>query len=61
MMHFTGKKAFNKLWFSQTASLLGSGMTRFALMIWAYDTEGTATALALLGFSITITFVIASP
>jgi len=61
MVHFTGKKAFNMLWFSQTASLLGSGMTRFALMIWAYDTEGTATALALLGFSITITFVIASP
>ena len=60
-MHFTGKKAFNMLWFSQTASLLGSGMTRFALMIWAYDTKGTATALALLGFSITITYVIASP
>lgn len=60
-MEFTGKKAFNLLWFSQTISLLGSGMTRFALLIWAYQTEGTATALALLGFSITITYVIASP
>ena len=60
-MMFTGKKAFNVLWFSQSISLLGSGMTRFALLIWAFQTEGTATALALLGFSVTITFVIASP
>lgn len=60
-MSFTGKKAFNLLWLSQASSFLGSGMTRFALLIWAYEVEGTATALALLGFSITITYVIASP
>ena len=60
-MHFTGSKAFNVLWLSQALSLLGSGMTRFALLIWAFEQAGTATALALLGFSITITFVIASP
>lgn len=60
-MHLTGKNAFNLLWLSQSLSLLGSGMTRFALLIWAYEAEGTATALALLGFSLTITYVIASP
>ena len=60
-MQFTGNRAFNLLWLSQAGSLLGSGMTRFALLIWAFEIKGTATALALLGFSITITYVIASP
>jgi DHA3 family macrolide efflux protein-like MFS transporter len=60
-LHLTGKNAFKVLWFSQAASLLGTNMTRFALLIWAYEAEGTATALALLGFSITVTFVFASP
>jgi len=60
-MQFTGKKAFNLLWLSQAGSLLGSGMTRFALLIWAFEIEGTATALALLGFFVAIAYVIASP
>lgn len=61
MKTFTGKKAFYILVAGQTISLLGSGLTRFALMIWAYKTEGTATALALLGFFSCFTFVIGSP
>jgi DHA3 family macrolide efflux protein-like MFS transporter len=36
-------------------------MTRFAVMIWAFQVEGTATALALLGFFNCLTYVIASP
>ncbi|HZU86196.1 MAG TPA: MFS transporter [Anaerolineaceae bacterium] len=60
-MKLTGTKAFTLLLSSQSLSLLGSGMTRFALLIWAYEKEGTATALALLGFFITTAYVIASP
>ncbi len=60
-MKLTGTKAFGLLLASQAISLLGSGMTRFALLVWAYQQEGTATALALLGFFITTTYVIASP
>ncbi len=55
------KNAFWVLWAGQSVSLLGTGMTRFAVLIWAYQKEGTATASALLGFFSCITFVIASP
>jgi MFS family permease len=36
-------------------------MTRFAVMIWAYEQTKSATALALLGFFNCITYIIASP
>jgi len=57
----TGTQAFRILWAGQSLSLLGSGMTRFAVMIWAFQVEGTATALALLGFFNCLTYIIASP
>jgi MFS transporter, DHA3 family, macrolide efflux protein len=57
----TGLNAFRILWAGQSLSLLGSGMTRFAVMIWAFQVQGTATALALLGFFNCLTYVIASP
>jgi MFS transporter, DHA3 family, macrolide efflux protein len=57
----TGWNAFRTLWASQAISLLGTGMTRFAVLIWAYQKEGSATALALLGFFTCITYIIASP
>lgn len=41
---------FTVIWFGQLVSLLGTAMTRFALLIWIYDQTGQATALALLGF-----------
>ena len=59
--YLTGVKAFRVLWAGQSFSLLGSGMTRFAVMIWAFQVEGTATALALLGFFNCLTYIIASP
>ncbi len=52
---------FNVLWAGQSISLLGTGMTRFAVMIWAFDQNGKATTLALLGFFACITYVLASP
>jgi MFS transporter, DHA3 family, macrolide efflux protein len=61
LRHLSGINAFRILWAGQSLSLLGSGMTRFAVMIWAYQVQGTATALALLGFFNCLTYVIASP
>jgi MFS family permease len=45
----------------ETISMLGTGMTRFALMIWAFDQTQSAMALALLGFFSCLTFVLFSP
>ena len=45
----TSLRSFAVVWFGQVISLLGSAMTWFALMIWAYDLTGQATPLALLG------------
>jgi MFS family permease len=41
---------FTIVWAGQVVSLLGSGMTWFALTIWAWEMTGQATALALVGF-----------
>ncbi len=37
------------VWVGQVVSLLGTTMTNFALTIWAFETTGTATSLALIG------------
>ena len=36
------------LWSSQAVSSLGTAMTNFALIIWAYEQQGTASSIALL-------------
>lgn len=46
----TGMLAFTVVWVGQVISLLGTGMTRFALTIWAWQVTGSATALALVAF-----------
>jgi MFS family permease len=46
----SGSRGFFWVWLGQLISLLGSAMTWFALMVWAYEQTGQATALALLGF-----------
>jgi len=45
-----GMAAFTAVWAGQVVSVLGSAMTIFALMLWAWTITGEATALALLGF-----------
>jgi len=47
---FKGMETFLIIWSGQIVSLLGTAMTRFALLIWAYQQTGQATTLALLGF-----------
>ncbi len=56
-----GMGAFIFIWIGQAISMLGSGMTQFALTIWAYESTGSATALALVGFFSYAPTVIASP
>lgn len=57
----TGMKTFLIIWFGQFISLMGTAMTRFALLIWAYQQTGDATTLALLGFFSFGSYVLASP
>lgn len=46
----SGMTGFTVVWVGQVISMLGTGMTRFALTIWAWQLTGSATALALVGF-----------
>jgi MFS family permease len=42
-------RKFAVVWFGQLVSLLGTGMTRFAMTIWVWDRTGKATSLVLVG------------
>jgi MFS transporter, DHA3 family, macrolide efflux protein len=42
---------FTLVWVGQLVSMLGSGMTGFAITIWAWQETGQATVLALVGLS----------
>lgn len=57
----TGFHAFTVVLLGQVISLLGTGMTRFALTIWAWQITGQATALALVGFFSFAPAIIVSP
>lgn len=46
----TGMRGFTVVWAGQVVSMLGSGMTQFAITIWAWQLTGQATTLALVGF-----------
>lgn len=56
-----GMRTFLIIWGGQLVSLLGTGMTRFALLIWAWQQTGEATTLALLGFFSYGPYVLISP
>lgn len=54
-------RTFTILWFGQLISLLGTAMTRFALIIWAYQQTEAATTIALLGFFSFVPLILLSP
>lgn len=56
-----GFRIFSIIWFGQLVSIFGTAMTRFALLIWAYQQTGAATTLALLGFFAWLPFIVMSP
>ena len=45
-----GMRAFSVVWLGQLVSMLGTGMTSFALSVWAWQETGSATAMSLLLF-----------
>ncbi len=47
---FSGMGKFMILWAGQSVSALGSAMTNFALILWAYGKQGTASSITLLSF-----------
>jgi MFS family permease len=57
----TGLFGFSIVWFGQFISMIGTGMTQFAITIWAYQLTGQATALALVGFFAFAPVVLFSP
>lgn len=57
----TGTPAFVIIWLGQVVSIFGSAMTWFAFTIWAWETSGKATPLALVGFFSTGLTVLFSP
>jgi MFS family permease len=46
----SGMWAFTIVWFGQLVSQMGSGLTWFALSLWAWQETGLATSLALVAF-----------
>lgn len=61
MLANKGFKIFVIVWFGQLVSLTGTAVTRFALLIWAYEQTGSATTLALLGFYSFVPYILVSP
>jgi MFS family permease len=59
--HPTGMRGFTIIWFGQLISLLGTGMTQFALTIWAWQATGEATALALVALFTAVPQILTSP
>lgn len=60
-MFKNGMKTFTIIWFGQFISLVGTSMTRFALLIWLFEETNRATDVALLGFFSFVPYVLASP
>lgn len=57
----TRMPVFTLIWFGQLISLIGSGLTGFALGIWVYQRTGSATQFALITVFTTLPRVVISP
>ena len=54
-------KVFFIIWFGQFISLIGSGLTEFALGVWVYQRTGSVTQFALISLFTTLPPVLVSP
>ncbi|MDF5714709.1 MAG: MFS transporter [Rhizonema sp. NSF051] len=54
-------RIFILIWFGQLISLIGSGLTSFALGVWGYQKTGSATQFALISLFTTLPRVVISP
>lgn len=57
----SGMRAFTIVWLGQVVSLLGTGMTNFALSFWLFEQTGKATTLTLAIFFFIAPSVLLSP
>jgi MFS transporter, DHA3 family, macrolide efflux protein len=56
-----GMGTFMLIWFGQLVSLLGSGLTGFALSVWVFQQTGSATQLTLISFFAVLPIIVFSP
>src|SRR6476660_8748038 len=49
------------IWLGQTVSLIGSGLTSFALGIWVYQQTGSVTDFALISLLVALPNLLVSP
>jgi DHA3 family macrolide efflux protein-like MFS transporter len=56
-----GMKTFLVIWFGQLVSIIGSGLTGFALSVWMFEQTGQATPIALNALAFNLPRVILSP
>lgn len=54
-------RKFAVIWAGQMVSLIGSGMTGFAVGIWVYQNTGSITNFALIGICVVVPGIIVSP
>jgi MFS family permease len=54
-------RAFLIIWMGQLVSLVGSGLTSFALGVWIFDQTGQATPFALVAFLSSVPRIVLSP
>ena len=56
-----GMKTFLVIWVGQLVSIIGSGLTGFALSVWMFEQTGQATPIALNALFFNLPRVILSP
>ncbi len=59
--HSGGFRTFILVWFGQTISLIGSGLTAFSLGLWVYDHTGAVTPFAINTLSAVLPMILLSP
>ncbi len=57
----TGMRTFFIIWSGQLLSLLGSGLTGFALGVWVFQRSGSATQFAMIALAGTLPAILISP
>ena len=60
-MQDRGMRTFGVVWLGQLMSLIGSGLTGFALGVWVFQRTGSVTKFALISVSATLPTVLLSP
>ncbi|MCA9946452.1 MAG: MFS transporter, partial [Anaerolineales bacterium] len=55
------QNVFNAIWFGEMISIIGSGLTGFALRVWAYEQTASVTQFALITFFYGLPGVLISP